>query len=208
MSDPIIAALISASASITVAVISKTLGTPSSTRTPAQVFTRTQTRPWWPTLAALGLWLLISPAAIHHDIAGQNFLVIPVVLVLLALWRPRSPLTGAWVTLAAVSANFVLGPLSNRLAGATNDTAFAPDQDKLPLLVAIILGSTLLVALACWIGLRRISPRADQSAPHPTTPPASSTDVVGGLERLAKLRSDGLLSEDEFQAAKKALLHK
>jgi hypothetical protein len=41
-----------------------------------------------------------------------------------------------------------------------------------------------------------------QAAP----PPAPSTDITSQLQQLAKLKESGILSEDEFQAAKAKLL--
>src|SRR5437867_4270130 len=69
-------------------------------------------------------WLAVSPAFLHHDLAGENFLLIPVVTIVLALFVPISPLSAAWISLALFAANFVIGPLSNRLHGSQYDTAF------------------------------------------------------------------------------------
>jgi hypothetical protein len=39
-----------------------------------------------------------------------------------------------------------------------------------------------------------------------TTPDASEPDYVGELERLAQLRDQGILSDEEFEAKKKQIL--
>jgi hypothetical protein len=40
----------------------------------------------------------------------------------------------------------------------------------------------------------------------PTAPAASDPEYVGELERLAQLRDQGILSDEEFQAKKKQIL--
>jgi len=42
--------------------------------------------------------------------------------------------------------------------------------------------------------------------PAETTAPAAAPEYVGELERLAQLRDQGILSEEEFEAKKKQLL--
>jgi hypothetical protein len=52
---------------------------------------------------------------------------------------------------------------------------------------------------------RRLSPlftRYQAARWHGRTPKPTEDDPVAQLERLAKLRSDGLLTEEEFQAAR------
>jgi len=49
------------------------------------------------------------------------------------------------------------------------------------------------------------SPPAAAAAPAPTPPPVAPS-TTGELERLAKLRADGVLTEEEFQAQKAKIL--
>lgn len=51
--------------------------------------------------------------------------------------------------------------------------------------------------------------RAKLSAPKPGAPPSTAfatTDIADQLKRLAKLREQGILTEDEFQVQKRKLL--
>ncbi|MGN5237047.1 SHOCT domain-containing protein [Rhodococcus sp. SJ-3] len=49
-------------------------------------------------------------------------------------------------------------------------------------------------------------PPQDYPAPAPPAPPASSDDLVSKLKQLGELHTAGVLSDDEFAAAKKQLL--
>ncbi|TCN46749.1 putative oligomerization/nucleic acid binding protein [Rhodococcus sp. SMB37] len=49
-------------------------------------------------------------------------------------------------------------------------------------------------------------PPQDYPAPAPPGPPASSDDLVAKLKQLGELHTAGVLSDDEFAAAKKQLL--
>jgi hypothetical protein len=51
-------------------------------------------------------------------------------------------------------------------------------------------------------------PPSQQSGPGPAsgTAPPSEADVFNAIERLGKLRADGLLTEEEFAAKKSELL--
>jgi flagellar biosynthesis protein FliP len=124
MTDAIAAALISAAASIGVAFVSRQTAQRRDSRARTLPGTRFPTRTWTISSLILAVWLLVSPGAIHHDFSGTNYFVIPVVLLLLALLSPIRPLTALWVSLAVFSANFVLGPLGNRMVGSAYDTQF------------------------------------------------------------------------------------
>jgi hypothetical protein len=58
------------------------------------------------------------------------------------------------------------------------------------------------------MGTRQDFGREDQPAEATAAPAATSTEpgYVGELERLAQLRDQGILSEEEFEAKKKQLL--
>jgi hypothetical protein len=45
-----------------------------------------------------------------------------------------------------------------------------------------------------------------QAAPPPAAAPAGEPDYMAELEQLAKLRDQGILSDEEFEAKKKQLL--
>jgi hypothetical protein len=142
MSDSVLGALITAGASILIAIINK-ISTPSERdgspkRSPAQrgtpqvaISATTQeeapqapARAWYISLGILLVWMALSPALVHHDFAGMNFYLIPIVVIPLALIVPIPPLKAAWMSLAMFAANFVIGPMSNRLHGSAYDTTF------------------------------------------------------------------------------------
>jgi hypothetical protein len=53
---------------------------------------------------------------------------------------------------------------------------------------------------------QQYAPPPPQYAPPPPPPAAAGTDVVGQLTELAKLRDAGVLTPEEFEAAKAKLL--
>jgi hypothetical protein len=207
MSDTVLAALIGAVTSIIVALIGKQTAHGRRLESRPVPGRQLPTPAWSVTLAVLALWLLISPGAIHHDFAGSNFFVIPIVLLILAFVRPIRPLTAGWVSLAIFSANFVLGPLGNRLAGSAHDIAFGLEFEKVRLILVIGFVAAGLVSGLCAVRLRQPHP-LEESAKQTThqedaTPESTFTTE---LERLAALHSEGKLSDDEFRAAKKRIL--
>ncbi|MEO0617602.1 MAG: hypothetical protein AAFY69_15845, partial [Pseudomonadota bacterium] len=121
MNDTIIAALISAGASVLVGLLGSHSGHHRS-RSPV-VRDRRSVHLWYAAMAMLAVWQLVSPAW-HHDWGGMNFIAVPIALAALALVVPIRPLTAVWMTLALASTNFVLGPLGNRLVGSSSDTRF------------------------------------------------------------------------------------
>lgn len=210
MSDTVLSALIGAVTSIVVAFIGRQ--TAHGERLEARTIPGRKLPPsaWVVTLAVLALWLLITPGAIHHDLAGTNFLLIPIVLVILALARPIRPLTAGWVSLLIFSANFVLGPLGNRLAGSSYDTAFGGKFSRLwPMLLLGFVTAVVVAGLCAW-RLRR--PEAPFPEAESTTQKSQEKEgltdsaLTTALERLAALHTEGKLSDDEFRAAKKRLL--
>jgi hypothetical protein len=152
-------------------------------------------------LLALLAWSALAPALIHHDFAGTDLLLAPVVLILLAAIRPARPDLAAAVTFCTFAAVFVLGPLSNRLAGSQYDTQAVPstagqaDWGKLLVLLGLAAGTALVVAVICV--LRRPSARAAQEADN---------SLVSQLVRLNELHAAGALSDSEFAAAKARLV--
>jgi hypothetical protein len=54
------------------------------------------------------------------------------------------------------------------------------------------------------LGMREDFARGEQVAPAPSAAP--EPEYVGELQRLAQLREQGILSEEEFEAKKKQLL--
>jgi hypothetical protein len=57
------------------------------------------------------------------------------------------------------------------------------------------------------VGMKEdFSSREEPAETTATTPTASEPEYVGELERLAQLREQGILSDEEFQAKKKQIL--
>src|SRR5690242_15144697 len=104
--ESIIAALISAVASVIVAVISRNSPTSEKNTTPEGSGVRTKAavtstgkKQWVIALSILVPWLLVSPPLIHWDLAGLNVFVILAVTLVIAFAWPIKPLAAAAIVL-------------------------------------------------------------------------------------------------------------
>lgn len=71
--------------------------------------------------------------------------------------------------------------------------------------VWMLLVPILVVGALVIYGLRQDAPGIRASG-SPDQPASQSTGAVNGLERLARLHADGLLTDEEFAAAKRVWL--
>lgn len=221
MSDEVLGALISAAASIAIALINKKS---ESSRAKARSSSRGASatpaissplsgapgplapRTWYVFGGILMVWMALSPALVHHDFAGTNFIFIPPWVILLALVVPVEPLRAAWMSLALFAANFVLGPLSNRIKGSSYDRSFlgaggSPGEGgKIEVMLMIAAATAAIAAGICFLRLKFRRP----PIPAPATPMTGALSAE--LEKLAHLHEQGALSKDEFQRAKEKLL--
>lgn len=207
MSDSIIAALISALASISVAVISKTWTARRPTVRVSVFRSKGDRVGWYMTLPLLLLWLALSPAFIHHDLAGTNYFAIPIVTLILAAAAPIQPMLATSLILALYAANFIIGPLSNRLAGSRYDIEYG--LEGLGLLLLLTFANAGVVAGICaWRrrGSGKTIVYASDDEPNSTVASSAATSLVDEMERLGELRASGMLSEEEFQLSKKRVL--
>jgi len=224
MSGSVLGALISAGASILIAILNKKTSSSEGARAPKPRSARSSGREtssssetyvevqwpspkaWYVTFGVLLVWMALTPALIHHDLAGTNFFLIPVVAVILALAVPIAPLKAAWLCFAMFAANFVVGPLSNRLHGSMYDTSFigsGPPGEARRVLTFILSLATGTAAVAWLICFLRLKYRRDGAVEHSKR---ASTGLASELEKLTQLRTSGVLSEVEFQQAKAQLL--
>jgi len=150
--------------------------------------------------------MALTPALIHHDLAGSNFFLIPIVAIILALIVPIPPLKAVWLCFAMFAANFVIGPLSNRLHGSMYDRTFiSPEmpgetEKMLTFVLSLAAATAVVTYLICFLRLKYKR--------HGTVEYSGRTGVglTAELEKLAQLRTAGALSEAEFQRAKERLL--
>jgi hypothetical protein len=220
MRDTISAALISAVASILVAILSRGVETRarSGNQDPSSevafVSSRSGAR-WYVSSVILLIWSALSPALVHHDVAGMNFLLISLATIGLALLVPTLPLKAASITLALFAANFLLEPLSNRIGSPQYDAQFVhePREGINPFTLLLIdFGTAAVTSVVCYL---RLSFRKRSVQPTPlervTLSPARSqarsrSGLAREIERLAKLYATHRMTDDEFQRAKEKLL--
>ena len=69
-----------------------------------------------------------------------------------------------------------------------------------------LIGATLLYVLALLPSKNSTAPIAEGKLSETPTPPSPDDEVESKLLRMAKLRDDGTISDEKFEAAKKKLL--
>jgi hypothetical protein len=201
MDNELLGALISAAASIVVALISKTDSGKSSDACAGSPRRTASIQPWITTCSVLGVWLLASPRTIHPALAFLDFLSIPLAVVALLWFRPVQPLIAASVTLGLFAVNWI----GWRIAHA--GTAFRANNRHLLIFLLLACASAAIVFL---LSLWRCNARNAQPI-LPTAPPARPIAGISGtiaseLEILAQLYRSGVLSDDEFSRGKELIL--
>jgi hypothetical protein len=219
--ESIISALISAAAAIAVAFISRT---PTKTATGSYIprLQGSSHGKWVGAMFLLASWLIISPIAIHHDFPGINgFALLALTAIVAAIWPINGWEAAAWV-FGLHALNSVAEPIA-RLASHYQYPAFGGYTLKGLFFVAALASANALVValLSQWrlktslgIAVRTtvgVAPIGEGPSSTTTSEPthnasANGLDLSLQLERLAKLRASGELSEAEFLKAKKKIL--
>ena len=207
MSDTILAALISAVASILAAVLSRTRLSHSPRARAAHDASKGRRTGWYVILGLLVIFFALTPGLVHPDHAGNNFLLIPPVTILLAIAAPIAPLMSASLVLGLFASNWILGPISNRIAGTQAHTEFL--SFDLPLL-GLAFANAAIVAGICALRLRfwgrPAAPPADEEDEEDTSLRNGGASMAFELEKLGELHATGVLNTEEFQRAKEKLL--
>lgn len=204
----VIAALISAAASILVTLIGKSPRGPTKrSAEPLSVYSvpARNKRAWIFVITILSIWLVSSPVLIHWDWGGMNFFLLPIVTLILSAVRPIKPSWAAAVVLILYPINFLMEPLGWWVADISGGYTSSG--------IAILLGLAFVNALGAWALARwrakvfvEVLESAKQSGKGPTITTQSSSSLADELAKLNQLYKSGALSDDEFQTAKKRLL--
>jgi hypothetical protein len=213
--EQVIAAIISAVASVIVALLSKSSAT-SEARS-AFVgdqakdklgFSSTAKKRWMIVLALLVPWLLLSPPLIHWDIVGLNMFVILAVTLVVSFAWPIKPLAAVAIVLILHPISFVMEPIAKGLRGMNPNGRL--EQSKIVFLVSIFLGNAIVAGILCaWRGRAKT---AQSEIGRPVEVAADKQQRVDSLanelDKLGNLRAQGVISEDEFQKAKLKVLNR
>jgi hypothetical protein len=215
----IISALITAVASVIVAIINKSGGREQAAKeSGGKLLVKKKNTNWWFGLGpAIIIWLIISPIIIHHDFSAVNlFGLIPATLLMAAL-IPINPLNAAVWILGLHTVNFAGEPIQRLVTGGTLQDAFTGFQfSDIILLTAVSFGNALL---AGWISHWQISKSGEEvvreesvesiAGDEGTSAKESegqSGEMAAELERLHSLYQEGALTEQEYQHAKEKIL--
>ncbi len=219
--ENIIAALISAVTAIVVALISRM---PTKTGTGVRVprLKGTSHGKWVVAIFLIATWLVISPIAIHHDFPGVNMFALFVLTAIVALVFPINGWEAAAWIFALHALNSVCEPIS-RIAERNPYPAFSGYNPRLLFFfTAVAMVNALGVGFLSQWRLRRSlrgasltmeghttsveNPSVTAQSEAPRNASGSDPDFSVQLERLARLRESGSLSEAEFIKAKKRIL--
>jgi hypothetical protein len=205
MDPAILAAIITTAGSVIVALINKASKSSAKQRV-AVVLPSTNKRIWWITMLILIAWLLISPVAIHWDLGGSNFLLLPVVTLVLAFVKPLRPLSVAAIVLFLYAFNFMMEPLGKVTQNMS--TLGHWEAGFVATILAFAGVNALLAGLICLWRSRRLvqlsNLKHEKSTEDGIQPQSHRT--IEELEKLTRLRDNGSINESEFQELKKRLL--
>lgn len=207
----IIAAFISAAASVIVALIGKSSPERAKRRGEPQrvyVIPSKNERAWIMGISILSLWLLLSPTLIYWAYAVNFFIIFIVTIVLSCIW-PIKPWCDAALVLMLYSVNFFMEPLGWWVHGI--GISFSPNDIGYFLFVPglAFVNTVGAWSLARWRGLRFVE-IAEAETRAQTTKTIShllTPSLADEIAKLNKLRESGTLSDEEFQRAKSKLLN-
>jgi len=207
MDDEIMGALISAAASVVVALVGKN-GTPEHNDFRSYPPLTKSSMPWIATCAVLGVWIFVLPAMMNGP-AGLNFLVIPVVVLVLARNCPIKPLLAASVTLGLFALNWIGGRSGSVVHVGRRSR---PDHTYLLFILVVACVSAIVVyrvSLKRWNmgNTQAYTPIPPQPEQFTREVPVYHGGVAAELERLAQLYRAGNLSAEDFAQAKALVLH-
>lgn len=205
----IVGSLISGIFSIVVALIGKARTSSErsgKTSGPVYQIPPHHSRAWRFLLCALIIWFLLSPFALGWKIAGINLLATIPITVIAAFVRPVRPATATATVLVLYCVHFLMAAFWLSTAASSRDV---------PLNVGITLGLLVVNLVVCWVVSRSASRRFRvnpvPASTHRATPPGvassrGSDSLADEIAKLNELRQSGVLTESEFQTAKKRLL--
>ena len=204
--ESIVAAAISAIASVVVALIQRQRSAKNRGHVSVAPVSRQarSSRTWLVSVLVMLVWVVVAPRLTSQgDLLLANLLaVIPIASVATAWVLRPQPLFAASGVFAIHAVNAGLMSLSEVpgfMIGATTDV--------LLLLLAFTLNAALAAFAARWASSRQSrAAQATEAGGHSPLATSSDAQLPDDLVRLAKLRSDGLLTEEEYSLAKKKLL--
>ncbi|WP_347331721.1 SHOCT domain-containing protein [Marinimicrobium locisalis] len=201
MDSTIIAALISAAASIVAAIIGNARSSGAEKGHPNLLIPRRNQRMWIIAVSVLLGWLIFAALFLHWDLAGMSVLAIPVVMWTFAAAFPIRPSIAVAAVLFLFPLAFTAEPIGKWRRGMSFDNHF--DAGVVGTFVGIAFGTALITWIIAWWRSKSLprETRDEQLAPNSGT-------LAKDLSELSALHKAGALTEEEFVRAKEKLLSK
>jgi hypothetical protein len=203
MDSTIIAALISAVASIFVALLG--MGSSPASVSGRDGSTRTYAIPkrnrwiWSVVVFILAAWMVCAALFLHWDIAGASGLAIPFVIWFLSLTFPIRPSSAAAATLFLFPFAFAAEPVGKWRHGISFQNHLDTN------VLGVYLGAAFGTALFAWL-ITRWRRRSYLTTDYDAQTPTISGAFAKEFSELAELNRAGVLSDEEFIRAKNKLL--
>lgn len=209
--ENIVAALISAVASVFVALLNK--GTLPSGYTHAgptafYAIPARNRKVWRRVVSILLAAMIFAMLFMHWDLAGMSILAIPLATWILSAAYPIRPLSAATVALFLCPVAFAAEPVAKLRHGVRIDNHL-----EYTWVYVIVAFATALIAwlMTTWRARAYWTVRhEDQPPPVALATPEKRTELSSalakGLAELAQLHREGVISDEEFTRAKSKLL--
>lgn len=203
MDSTIVASLVSAAASVIVALLSKSGSSASApgrhSSTPSYAIPKRNRRIWTITVCVFVTWMVFAALFLHWDLAGMSVLAIPPVIWLLSSAFPIQPSSAAAVALFLFPFAFSAEPIGKWRRGISFENHFEPSA------VGAYVGIAFGTALIAWL-ITRWRAKSYWTTNHDEQPPPSSSTLAKELSEVSELHRAGVLSDEEFTRAKDKLL--
>ncbi|MEZ5935215.1 MAG: SHOCT domain-containing protein [Alphaproteobacteria bacterium] len=200
MDSTVIAALISAVASVIVAIISSTSRKKEEIKSthPPEIPKRNQ-RIWMMSSSVVLFLTVFSALFLHWDLAGLSMILVPLVILILSVAFPIRPSIAVAVTLFLFPFAFLAEPIGKWRQGIPFDNHFA--VEAFGFYIAVAFGTSLIA----WLITRWRT--SFEEPTHETEELGKvSRSLSEQLSELDRLHREGGLSDDEFSRAKEKLL--
>ena len=199
MDSTIAAALISAIASVVVALIGRASATKHGTAISNSIVPKRHRVFWTACVILLLGWMIFAALFLHWDLAGTSIVLVPIVVVVMSIAFPIQPIMAVSATLILFPPAFAAEPLGKWSRGMHFDNHF--ELGALAFFVGIAIGTSLIVWL---INRWRAHHHFEGESERPAAP--TSTTLAQNLSHLSELHRQGALSDEEFARAKEKVI--
>ena len=161
---------------------------------------------WYMTSGILVALLIISVGLYRHEALFINFLILPVITLLLAFYRPTMQAFSTILVLLLYALTFMGVPASNLFFGRSASLGVS----GIFIMAGLCIANVLILRIILFYKQKRMMITAPNTfsarIARRNSLNKEPVNFTGQLEKLRELYKDGSLTEEEFSQAKKRLL--